>query len=724
MKTASRFIDDEAVVQTDQELSDSDAPESKHQIESDCSSFIDDSEQQSSDDEDTSIRFSRLLPDPKTNSHAPRRGDEDGPVVMMDSEPESDSDSGDAVMNERTREYSSSQLRAKNRKSIFNRQDEETNSLHSDLKHPSSSEASSDQDNDEEYHAEETNMELESANNMDTQMMNCTAPEKQNSILASIQAALASKLDPRRQAALERSVKHVRRGRKRKSDSQNRDLPYADAWALTLTRYDRSFWCSNEARLGNTERFAKAALGYKAVSIHERNNKDMELIYELSVRPKEDTGKEVKWYSQFKIVVGQFVRMCVSTEVISKDNLETLCERGALFKLAALKSVGQIFVDYFRVRGTATTVMNKSRLMKKLCDFALDYGDRRFDADTITRIREMAKLMNCTSNAHKAMYKSEARSNQLAEIRAEQGGWLEPQDFRMIVSKCRAQMQGIIDNFRSIQSDSGRQIDFLDFCKGKESLIQKYNVNFITYLVLIAGGQRPQVYASLRHPSVTDMDDMESNSVKEKLFTIRTDTEKKLRPSDAPYVGFRAEAFPYIKFFIEHIRPAILEMISRNILSGKEFISAGAFRAVGVLSPLTSQDQDHHIMKDENALGLYIERIRLLAHAPLIIHTRNGRAITTKQVTRTVQQCIGAIDPELGNISVMKIRCAFATNAILEHKEAMNEKTADLSADEYIANLAKTMNTSVDMLKNIYITIEPGMIMQSLKNVFSVFQKN
>ena len=57
--------------------------------------------------------------------------------------------------------------------------------------------------------------------------------------------------------------------------------------------------------------------------------------------------------------------------------------------------------------------------MKKLCDFAPDYGDRHLDADTITSIRETAKLMSSTSDAHKALYKFEAKSNQVADSRAE-----------------------------------------------------------------------------------------------------------------------------------------------------------------------------------------------------------------------------------------------------------------------------------------------------------------
>ena len=71
----------------------------------------------------------------------------------------------------------------------------------------------------------------------------------------------------------------------------------------------------------------------------------------------------------------------------------------------------------------------------------------------------------------------------------------------------------------------------------------------------------------------------------------------------------------------------------------------------------------------------------------------------------------------------MKIRCAFATNATIQHKLAVENETTQITAEEYLNSLAKTMNTSVDMLRNIYMTVEPGLVMSSLRNVFSVFSR-
>lgn len=717
VKRASKFIDSEATHAGDEKTSDIEDSEREHPMPADDSSFIDDS-QQPSDGEHGYLHASGLIPNVNVRSRLPSPK-QDGPIVVMESE--LDSDSAAELESNNTKESIRSE--SVNSREYGSNRDEYGNGKCSQVVYTSSASEESSTDKDNEYDAAQAGMDLEPENEMDNRMVQCTSPENQNSLLESIQARLASRLVPRKQAVLvRRNPRKVPRARKRTFERSDAFLPYADAWALTLTKYERSFWCSDEARLGNTDRFIKASMGYKAVSIHERNNKDMELVYELSVKPKEDTGKEVKWFTQFKLAVGQFVRMCVSTQAINRNSLETLCERGSLFKLTAIKSVGQIFVDYFKIRGTVTTVMNKSRLLKKLCDFALDYGENRFDSATISSIREMARLLNNTANAHKAMYKSEARSNQRADLHAEEGGWLEPEDFRLIVSKCQAQLQGIVDNFREVRREAGGKLEFFEFCKGNERLIQKYNVNFTTYLVLAAGGQRPQVYASLLHPSFTELDDMKKSCTTENLFTMRTDHEKKLRPSDAPYVGFRADCFKYVEFFVKHVRPAILRTISHNIRSGRELVSVGRCRASGIADQFTIDNPDYHIVKDPRTLDAYIERLCNLVGAPLIIHTRNGKALTTSQVTRTVQQCIGVIDPELSTISVMKIRCAFATNAILEHKEAVEQETTNMCADEYLANLAKTMNTSVDMLKNIYITIEPGMIMHSLRNVFSVFQ--
>ena len=76
------------------------------------------------------------------------------------------------------------------------------------------------------------------------------------------------------------------------------------------------------------------------------------------------------------MALGQFVRVCVSTNVLSEVQLDELCNQGKLFALESKREFGEPFIDYFKFRGTALTVMSRARMLSKFCTFALDFGQR------------------------------------------------------------------------------------------------------------------------------------------------------------------------------------------------------------------------------------------------------------------------------------------------------------------------------------------------------------
>lgn len=89
---------------------------------------------------------------------------------------------------------------------------------------------------------------------------------------------------------------------------------------------------------------------------------------------------------------------------------------------------------------------------------------------------------------------------------------------------------------------------------------------------------------------------------------------------------------------------------------------------------------------------------------PLLMDTRNGDNLRTGLVRHTLRGFLKRIDPELTKVTPMSLRASYATMMLKKYRDGtiFNEK----SEDEFLASLAKVMNTSVEQLSHTYAGLD------------------
>ena len=141
-----------------------------------------------------------------------------------------------------------------------------------------------------------------------------------------------------------------------------------------------------------------------------------------------------------------------------------------------------------------------------------------------------------------------------------------------------------------------------------QGFISEWCLYMLALCVLMAGGQRPQVYGQIQVPSVVEVKEMKVQAKKHGLFELKTVLEKILRSSDVPHV----------------ILPALLLMYVK--------IHARLFRQ-DFLKKLDMQRTDESVRNQS-----------------LLIDTRNGYPVQSRSVTASFRRFLCNCDPELSII--------------------------------------------------------------------------
>ena len=95
--------------------------------------------------------------------------------------------------------------------------------------------------------------------------------------------------------------------------------------------------------------------------------------------------------------------------------------------------------------------------------------------------------------------------------------------------------------------------------------MDKWTLNFTSLLLVFGNGQRNQVYRMLKAPLVADLriHGRESGPGSKKsilkLDLVESSTEKICRDVLIPYIMFDSVILPYITFYVEIVRPILLE---------------------------------------------------------------------------------------------------------------------------------------------------------------------
>lgn len=237
--------------------------------------------------------------------------------------------------------------------------------------------------------------------------------------------------------------------------------------------------------------------------------------------------------------------------------------------------------------------------------------------------------------------------------------------------------------FESLQFDSREALKTVIECmqdgfhppeEHADKILQKWCLNLLVLLILKGGGQRPQVYACVKCPELAGLIIMENQCKEVGHFTLVTGTEKRPRPRNAPRFTLPAVCFKYIEYHVLHVRPFLIARRRETHARDKEC---------------------------------------------LLLDTRTAKNLGSRDVTKSLKKFVKVKDPELAkNLTTMDIRSSFATIKLMEYKHAVKKKETTQTRDSFIDALGALMNTSKEMLNNVYLAIDDSDYLAAAVNVY------
>lgn len=512
-----------------------------------------------------------------------------------------------------------------------------------------------------------------------------------------------------------------------------------------LHNCDPEFFCSTEARLGESGKVCKERAAYSGLHVSRENNHDIGEVYDMFYKSKDDVGGSSRAYGQFCCVVGQYLRFAV---VCGVADVETVCEAGMTFEAVTHSNVAVTFLTYFDVRATVSTVLTKALHLKKALFYAKMHFRRANDLDKVSKAEYCDEHVSSIFNARKRLSRLQSSRLRAVENRIAQGSILYPQDFIACMSRARSSLEGIEDWYNSAihscikkgQTGTGARKAIGLELEHKKELIQKWCINFTALVILAAGGQRPQVFSQLLCPDLNNLDRFVRVSKKLGYCEIATVSEKTVRSVNVPFVVFPKSMLPYLVFHVRVIRP-ILASCSKKIGRKKSDTwrkkdsktGNGQGRNNDALedenSGFVDYDSDENI-GDEND-GVRHEKCltsrqfdvacnRLSGFSGyLLLNTRNGQCLSTGQIGTVFRQFLKRYDPELCGVSTRSIRPSYAT--MMFRGWLSGKIHPEKNEVQFLQHMAMMMNTSVEQLKSTYISIDRGDYDKTVKGMVAAF---
>lgn len=159
--------------------------------------------------------------------------------------------------------------------------------------------------------------------------------------------------------------------------SGNQALSKEEKWFKylgILAKCHPDFFSSDDAQMLNTKKLVKGMVGYESLLMSHNNNANILYIFDLEYRSKLEMGHSVASYEQLCMVIGQYIRMCVSLHVI--EDPYSIYKPGIIFEAVTEREALQTFFNYFRICGAISTVMTKALHMVKTLEFSLIYFEQ------------------------------------------------------------------------------------------------------------------------------------------------------------------------------------------------------------------------------------------------------------------------------------------------------------------------------------------------------------
>jgi hypothetical protein len=463
-----------------------------------------------------------------------------------------------------------------------------------------------------------------------------------------------------------RAPRH-RKDYQRPIPGKSRVLTLEERWKHYVRTLPNTFFRSKEALMNRAESAIRGKPLFSGLRVEEQNNSDMRRVFHLCFESKIQLGQPRGTYDQFRCAVGQYLRTYLSFHT---DRVLTACAPGRLFESMAEFRLVRAFIGQYQVRASATTVMGKAMHLRRLADEAVSYFTETNEQEQKGRCLSVASYLRSVAASYKTEARRTYRSRNTISDRAERGALLLPADFQRCFNKAKRSLQGIMQYVVQLRckypGDAPRVQSML--CE-RNGIMEKWNINLLAALILSGGGQRPQVYAQLELPQASELERFSEDCSRNKqYFALRAGREKTARSVDLPTVLFPRKILEFIQFHVLSLRPILVcELNSTDRLTAADSVSV--------------------------SLG-----------NTLFLHTKNGRALTSSDVKRTLSRFLERVDPEFSTITPMSIRGSYASMMLQARRR--KEIFPDMNENAFLEFLAKQMNTSVEQLATTYASCD------------------
>lgn len=463
---------------------------------------------------------------------------------------------------------------------------------------------------------------------------------------------------------------------------------------------DPDFFRSEEAQMKETEKVAKGKAAYLGLQVNHENNHDIDEVYMMFYKCRNDVGGTGAAYQQFCSAIGQFLRFAVVCGVAEVD---TVCEMGITFECVTNHEVAVAFLNYFDVRASVSTVLTKALHLKKLLHYAKVYFRRIDCASKAARAEYCDEHVSSIFNARKRLCRQQASRRRAIDHRISQGDILYPSDFTGCIRKAASCLDGVQDWFKrliqerikmGVRHESSVEKTSNELQK-QPDLLRKWCINFLAFIVLSAGGQRPQVFPQLLCPEKEDLQKYKSLCEKKGFCELPTVSEKTARNVNVPFVVLPRSALRHIIF---HARVVHAIMVSKRCSWSEN-----------------DHDSDDH--RQERFSGASTQLDGFSDY--LLLNTETGHALSTDQVNAAFRHFIRSYDQNLRGISTRTVRPSYAT---MMFRAWINKKIhTDKTEEQFLQHMAMMMNTSTEQLRSTYIAIDNGDYDNDVRGMVAAF---
>ena len=443
---------------------------------------------------------------------------------------------------------------------------------------------------------------------------------------------------------------------------------------------DKEFFKNREALMLCETRVSKGVTSYKGVSVYPENCLDINTVYKDNYLCQDvfqgnaNVNKDLPFkstysesFKQLLSVMGQFVRWCIVQKEIP---VFEGWKQNAIFRALSNELLVQTFIEYFRIRGSASTVNTKTIHLRTMIRSAL----KRCGNDLQRRdgLKVVYHYLQKSGNACKKIGRSKRTMRSVAQSRAAEGKLLLVDDFTRCILEARTALDQILESVEESRDDNIRRRRMNPASALPSNLLKKWCINFTALIIFLAGGQRPQVFGQLQCPTEEELDLWSSSSYTSSYIELETVHEKRVRTTELPNAIIPKLILRYLKFQVNTAREQILT--------------------------------NHGIRETQH-------------DRPLLIHTESGQYFETNNVLATLRAFVTRIDPDLRHITTMSLRASYATVMFRAHRA--KEIFPNLNEDMFLQELGKMMNTSIEQLKQTYISSDTSDFHETANEVAS-----